>query len=427
MIRISDKQDCCGCAACVQICPNQCISFDEDEYGFRYPSVNNNKCVDCGLCEKVCPVINQFEVHRPKLVYAALNIDKGIRIKSSSGGLFSQLAEAVINEGGVVFGVRFNTNWEAEHAYTDTSDGIAAFRGSKYMQSKIGISYIQAKEFLQSGRKVLFSGTSCQIAGLKRFLRREYDNLLTVDVVCHGVPSPLVWRSYLRETMLSLQRDAIKKNILSSQNNLLQITDISFRDKKTGWNKYGFAVYGKLIPYQAIRESICNNEKDVKELFYETSDKNLYMNVFTRNLCLRPSCYTCPAKCGKSASDITLADFWGIRNYYPKMDDDKGTSLVLINTQKGNSYYQRLKLESIQTSYEIALRENPSLEHSAKETVYVSEFWQSFRQSKFNDVHIILNRFKPPLAIRIKQICSIIIKAILPSNFILYMRFRRLR
>lgn len=197
MINIKEKHNCCGCSACVQVCPKQCISMSADNEGFLYPQIDTAICIDCGLCEKVCPVINQNEPREPLAVYAANNNNEDIRLKSSSGGIFTLLAEQIISEGGVVFGARFNENWEVVHDYTEAIEGLEPFRGSKYVQSIIGDNFIKAKQFLTDGRKVLFSGTPCQIAGLKKFLRKEYENLLTVEVVCHGVPSPMVWRDYL--------------------------------------------------------------------------------------------------------------------------------------------------------------------------------------------------------------------------------------
>lgn len=199
MIRIYNKHDCCGCNSCVQRCPKSSITMREDEEGFLYPDVDESTCIDCGLCETVCPVIHQSTVRKPIAVCAAKNKDEKIRLSSSSGGAFTALAESVIDEDGVVFGAKFDEDWSVVHDYMETREGLAAFRGSKYVQSRIGDSFKKAEQFLKAGRKVLFSGTPCQIAGLKRFLRKEYDNLLTVDFICHGVPSPGVWREYLKE------------------------------------------------------------------------------------------------------------------------------------------------------------------------------------------------------------------------------------
>ena len=199
MINICNKSMCCGCAACVQRCPKQCIAMEADGEGFLYPLVDTDKCINCSLCEKVCPMLNPGEERVPLHTYAARCTDEGIRRDSSSGGVFSVLAGEVLAGGGVVFGARFDDDWGVVHDFCTTPKGLAAFRGSKYVQSNIGDSYLRTEAFLKEGRRVIFSGTPCQIAGLKRFLRREYDNLLAVEVACHGVPSPLVWRRYLEE------------------------------------------------------------------------------------------------------------------------------------------------------------------------------------------------------------------------------------
>ena len=245
MINIIDKKNCCGCNACVQHCPKSCITMQEDGEGFLYPIVDQEVCIDCGLCQKVCPVLNQGEERKPLQVYAANNPNEEVRMQSSSGGVFTLLAETIIQEGGVVFGVRFNDDWEVIHDYTETKEGLAAFRGSKYVQSRIGESYCQVERFLKKGRKVLFTGTPCQIAGLNLFLRKEYDNLLTVDFICHGVPSPGVWKSYLEE-LIALKGNQ-KNSVLSHSKPIIlysirDISRIEFRNKRLGWKKYSFAL-----------------------------------------------------------------------------------------------------------------------------------------------------------------------------------------
>ncbi len=297
MIKIEDKSKCCGCTACYSVCPKNCISLKEDKEGFLYPAVDYTNCIGCGLCEKVCPVINQNEARTPLKTYAAYNINERIRMQSSSGGVFTLLAESVIGQGGVVFGARFNDDWEVIHDYTETIDGIGAFRGSKYVQSNIGDNFTKVKSFLESGRKVLFSGTPCQVSGLKKYLRKDYKNLLTVDFICHGVPSPKVWKKYLNEISESGNSD---------------IKYISFRDKSSGWNKFSFV---------SVSSSVRS------KIFYEDA----YMQAFLSNLSLRPSCYACHAKCGKSGSDLTLGDCWGMDNIIADIDDDKGCSILLIN------------------------------------------------------------------------------------------------
>lgn len=220
MIEITNKAECCGCEACVQRCPRHCISLRPDDEGFLYPHVDLSLCIDCHLCEKSCPIVNAPKADiTPVECYAAKNPDSNVRHLSSSGGVFTLLAQKTILEGGVVFGARFNENWEVIHGYSDTLEGINAFRGSKYVQSHIAESFILAGKVLKEGRKVLFSGTPCQIAGLRRYLGKEYSNLLTVDFICHGVPSPGVFSRYLEET---------------TGNKDTRITDIQFRDKTKG-------------------------------------------------------------------------------------------------------------------------------------------------------------------------------------------------
>lgn len=333
MIDIKDKKLCCGCNACVQRCPKQCISVQEDEEGFLYPIVDLSVCIDCGLCEKVCPVLNQGSERNPIEAFAAVNKDDSIRMQSSSGGIFTALAEQIIQEKGVVFGARFDEKWEVKHDYTETIEGLKAFRGSKYVQSRIGDTFSKAEFFLKAGRKVMFTGTPCQIAGLRLFLRKEYENLLAVDIICHGVPSPLVWRKYLGEK--------------TQQGGLESIQSISFRNKNTGWKSYSFQ-----IEY---------DKNHLKSSFSEYASQNIFMKGFLADLYLRPSCYACPTKKLKSGSDITLGDFWGIQHIKPELDDDKGLTAIIINTKKGEVIIENLPLIRFTFKYEDVYRGNPAL------------------------------------------------------------------
>ena len=201
MIAIKDKKNCCGCSACVQRCPKHCISLHEDDEGFLYPLVNEATCIDCGLCEKVCPILNPQEKIHPQEVLAVKNTNDEERMNSSSGGVFLPLAREVIKQGGVVFGAVYDEQWEVHHVYAERIEDVYPMMGSKYLQSRIENTYKEAETFLKQGREVLFVGSPCQIAGLRTFLRnKEYPNLLAVDFLCHGVPSPGVWRRYLAET-----------------------------------------------------------------------------------------------------------------------------------------------------------------------------------------------------------------------------------
>lgn len=345
MIHITNRQDCCGCAACAQRCPKQCISMKEDAEGFLYPTVDTEVCIDCGLCEKVCPELNSGRERQPQKVYAAINKDEKIRLESSSGGVFTALAEQTIDEGGVVFGARFDENWEVVHAYTETKEGLTAFRGSKYVQSRIGNAYKDAERFLRNGRKVLFTGTPCLVMGLKLYLGRDYDNLLTVDFLCHGVPSPKAWRLYLKEEVARM----CDKNSASSHPKSLiperdaPIVGISFRDKHSGWKKYSFALI--------LSKASAAGEKNTVSL--STLVENPYLRAFLANLSLRLSCYACPAKSGKSCSDITIGDFWGIARFKPEIDDDKGVSIVL-DFAKGSVIEELNSVDIQPMNYEVS-------------------------------------------------------------------------
>lgn len=364
MINIQDKSKCCGCSACVQRCPKNCISLAEDSEGFLYPHVNEEICVDCGLCEKVCPVQNQAHPRQPLEVFAAKNPNEEIRMKSSSGGVFTLLAEKVIQECGVVFGAKFDENWEVVHGYTETVEGLEAFRGSKYVQSRIGESYIDAERFLKEGRKVLFSGTPCQIAGLRLYLRKEYQNLLLVDFVCHGVPSPMIWRDYLKETIRPL--GVVGKNMVSSSSlkGMPVITGISFRDKRNGWKKFGFAVHSKSASKADQNLVSPSIDTDDDTIFYEPHRENLYMEGFLKNLYLRPSCYICPSKAGKSGSDYTLADLWGAKQVVSEWADDKGLSACLVFDDKLQIEAGQINLKEI--ALDDVLGQNPAYVRSSR-------------------------------------------------------------
>ena len=310
MIEIKDKHDCCGCEACMNACPKSCIDLLYDNEGFIYPYIREDSCINCDKCVKACPVINKpNKTVEPIETLSAINNNEAIRISSSSGGIFSLLAEWTIERGGVVFGAVFDEEWNVKHDYTNKKEDLFRFRGSKYVQSRIGTAYKDAEKFLKQGIYVFFTGTSCQVAGLKRFLNKEYENLLTADCLCHGVPSPKVWNSYIKEITGDLN----------------DIENISFRDKRTGWKKYSFTITlknGNIITHPAYDD--------------------IYMKGFLLDLYLRPSCERCPAKSGRCRSDITLADCWGIDRFKSFMDDDKGTGLILVNSIKGQNIIHSL-------------------------------------------------------------------------------------
>lgn len=385
MINILDKSQCCGCEACVQVCPKQCISFVEDEEGFFYPSVNTDLCINCCLCEKVCPIINQKNKKEPLKVFAAKNKNEQDLLLSSSGGLFLVLANRIVKEGGVVFGARFDEQWNVVHSYSESEDGIRAFMGAKYVQSRIGSSYMEVRDFLLKGRKVLFTGTSCQIAGLKRFLQRDYENLLTIDVICHGVPSPKVWQRYLTEIQ-SVVSKANKGSIKS----------ISFRDKRINWKNYSFTLYFTEAPTDRNPPTVS---------FAHIHREDPYMRLFLSNLILRPSCYKCPAKQGKSLSDLTIADFWGIERFYPDFDDKRGVGLLMVNSEKGK---HAMELdEDAMLMKEVSLSEatacNPSYNHSVGIPDKRDKCFQMINSSRKDLNTIVYKLFHISIGTRIKR------------------------
>ena len=372
MIKIESKRDCCGCAACVQRCPKRCIAMREDSEGFLYPVVDEGACIDCGLCEKVCPMINRPEKLPVEDVLAAKNRDAAERMASSSGGVFIALARRTIEDGGVVFGAVFDGDWEVMHTYAETLDGVRPMMGSKYVQSRVGDSFRRAEAFLKSGRKVLFTGTPCQVAGLHNYLRRDYPNLLAVDFLCHGVPSPGVWRRYLDETFgRSARRAAAGKNTVlsSSLKSAPVITGIDFRDKKSfGWKKYSFVVRG---------ESASKADKN-SVLLSDIHRDNPFMRGFLSDVYLRPSCYRCKCKNGVSHSDLTIADYWGISRLMPDFDDDRGVGLVLVNTSAGKEAFAALDMEVRQSTLEDARRCNGGFKEAVAKHPKREMFFHSF-------------------------------------------------
>jgi coenzyme F420-reducing hydrogenase beta subunit len=347
MINIINKKECTGCSACFSICPQHCIGMLPDKEGFLYPRVIKiEKCINCGLCDQVCPVINMPLLNYNSQGFAMINKNQDIRQRSSSGGIFELLARYVIKSGGVVFGAKFDMDFNVIHSYTECLDGVLDFQGSKYVQSVIGYSYINAKKKLDLGRLVLFSGTPCQIGGLRNFLGKKYDNLLCVDIVCHSVPSPLVWKKYL---------------VFREKSAHAKIKRIFLRYKESSWRFYK-------VLFQFENQSS----------FKMRASNDLYIRGFLSNLYNRPSCSECKFKGEKRISDITLADFWGIEYIFPDMNDDKGTSLILINSIKGKQIFQEIKSDILyqEIEVEIGLSYNLSALISAKDNIKREEFFQ---------------------------------------------------
>lgn len=314
MIEIKSKKDCCGCSACYSICPKICIEMKSDEEGFLYPNVNKDLCIDCGLCEKVCPIINKVEEKVfDQEGYLVQNKDEKIREESTAGGAFTAIAKYVLDKKGIVFGVQYDENLNVVHSYVENEINLKLYRNSKYVQSKIGETFKQVKKFLDEDRWVCFSGTPCQIEGLKKYLKKEYSKLITVDVVCHAVPSPLVWEKYL-----GVQRKKYGNNI----------KNIIFRDKK---------YYGYKYSQMTIRD---NKGKDLCHLGVES---DIMLRAFFSDICDRPSCYECAFKKRYRVSDFTIWDCFITGLIAKDFDDDKGTTRVLIHTQKGKNIFEKIK------------------------------------------------------------------------------------
>lgn len=338
MLEIINKTDCCGCGACAMRCPKKCIDMKPDNEGFIYPSINKELCVECGLCEKVCNVLHPYEKRKPISVIAANSNNLKDRLLSSSGGVFTLIAEHVLSNDGVVFGARFDKDWQVVIDSTENIKGLKGFRGSKYVQASTKNSFVECEKQLKSGRSVLYTGTPCQVSGLKHYLKRDYDNLLTVDFVCHGVPSPAIWGAYIREKFA-------KRNKI--------IKDVRFRDKNDeGWKAFHLAV-----DYEYNGEVYNSSSSQFEDP---------YMRAFLGNLILRPSCSNCQSKCNRSHSDITIADYWGVEVEHPELFDDKGTSLLLVNTSQGEEYLSHILqyIDYRDSSYEKALKHNCAISDS---------------------------------------------------------------
>lgn len=340
-----DKKMCCGCAACFNICPQKCISMVEDKEGFLYPVTDKSKCTNCGLCEKVCPALKKGDKQADIDVYACKNKNYKIQRESSSGGAFSVFAEYVLEQGGIVFGAVFNNEFKVVHDFIDNSNQLYKLRGSKYVQSDIGESYKKAREFLNMGRLVLFSGTSCQIAGLKNYLVKSYENLICIDVICHGVPSPFVFQKYIEE-----RKEQHNENIRK----------ISFRDKTNSWGDFSMKIE---FENQVYRKTVSQDE---------------YLRGFVHNLYLRPCCYNCNYKNFTCGSDISLADFWGIKNILPDFYDENGVSLVLVNSDIGRKIFEEIKdrMKTAGVSLENALLANKAIIDSPKKNKRRKEFFK---------------------------------------------------
>lgn len=354
MITINDKVDCCGCWACYNICPKKCISMDEDNEGFRYPVVEPANCIECGLCEKVCPIINvKPEVVNNQSAVLLQHKDADVLKESTSGGAYTAIGEWVISQGGVVFGAAFEKGtFTVKHQYVETIDALAIYRNSKYVQSIIGDTYSQTKEFLKSGRLVCFSGTPCQIEGLVSYLRKPYENLLLVDVVCRAVPSPLLLRKYIN---------------LKEQTNSGKFTKLYFREKYYGYKYSTFSLYNS----------------DPKLEFHSGIESNYYLRSFFSGMAVRPSCTDCKFKKRYRESDITIWDCFDVYKFSKEFDDDRGVTRCLIHSSLG-----RKVIDNIGDSAKLLTIDTESALDGVKE-MYHSVALNPKREEFFTDLNAL--------------------------------------
>lgn len=307
MISISNenKKDCCGCTACANICPKQCITMTDDNEGFKYPLVDFNKCVDCHLCERVCPIINKIESkEEPKEAYIVRNNDAEIVRNSTSGGAVTAFCEEILSRNGIIFGGAFDNDFEVRHLSAESVEELKKFRSSKYVQSDLTDTFKRVKKNLDDGRYVMFTGTPCQVEGLLKYLQKPYDNLFTVDFVCRAVPSPLVWRKYKE-----LKTKKYKSEIIYA----------NFREKTYGYHSANLTL------------RFANGKKSI-----ENTKTDYMLKSFFDGICSRPSCYECSFRKVDRVSDLTVFDCWNITRYVPTLaDDDKGYTAVIVQSEKG--------------------------------------------------------------------------------------------
>lgn len=347
---ICTHEHCTGCGTCQLICSHGAISMVTDERGFSYPDIDKQLCIECMACLSVCHNnVNQSQRSEIKSVYAAWNRKSSIRKRSSSGGVFLLIAKEVIHNGGYVFGVKWDENMTAIHSCTDTLNELAAFCGSKYVQSKLGTTFFEIRDLLIVGKQVLFSGTPCQCAALRAFLKNDYDNLLIIDLICHGVPSPKLFEDYKKILLKDRPNDRIK--------------NISFRYKKPGWS------------FHSIKVDYLNSKAEIYNC-YDT-----YYTLFVQNYIQRDSCYHCQYTTAERLGDITLADFW---NYSPQRlrmrDFDKGVSCIMVNTVKGAAVFEKIKkdLNYETKTIDDAFTANPHLKQPLKQPLKQTFFWNDY-------------------------------------------------
>lgn len=353
-MEICDKEICTGCAACANICKKNAIDMLLNDKGFLYPQINEKICISCGICSMTCPQNHSIKVNDLGQIYAALCKNDKIRANSSSGGIFSVLAEHVLAQGGIVFGAAFRDDMTVGHTYISDITQLECLRGSKYVQSEIGSSYQKVKSFLKDGKPVLFTGTPCQIDALKNFLKVDYDKLITIDLLCHGTPSPMVFKKFL-----DYKEAEAKKKIIN----------VLFRFKYPGWQNYST----KLCFEDGMEE-------------YDNS----FVNIFLGEKCLRQSCHKCKYTITHRVGDITLGDFWSYKETAPEHieNDDLGISFVSINSNKGKEVFAaiRNKIDVANRTIDEALLGNKVLQQSAIKSKDSDDFWKDIQYLNWGQI-----------------------------------------
>ncbi|SEA08378.1 Coenzyme F420-reducing hydrogenase, beta subunit [Eubacterium aggregans] len=350
-ISIKEKKDCCGCTACYSKCPQNAISMCLDEEGFSYPEIDTFRCIDCGVCINVCVFNKRGGKNYPIKVFAGKNKNDSIRMTSSSGGTFSALAQYVDGQEGIVYGVAFNKEKQAIHQSATNKNEWELFKGSKYIQSNLYENNIfqSVKNELENEKSVLFTGTPCQISGLRSYLgNKDFPGLILCDIVCHGVPSPMIWSDFL---------EYIEKNEKK------RIDVVEFRDKSVSWHNSTMSFY--------------NNKE--KFLSYPQA-RGIFGGAFFNHFILRPSCHQCPYASFSRDSDITIADYWGVERVMPEFDDDKGVSLILINSEKGVSLLPTLKEKMELKESTVQDCQQPNLIKASEPNRYRNIFWLTYKK-----------------------------------------------
>ena len=392
MIKIEKKEECCGCEVCANACPKNCIQMERDNKGFLYPKIDENRCIDCHICERVCPVAEPKvrESGGELRMYGVQNTDERVRMESTSGGAFSLIARWVLARHGIVIGAAFDNNFRVIHAAADSEEGLARFRGSKYVQSSMGEIYRKAKEWLVQGRWICFSGTPCQINGLQKFLDKPFDNLVTVDIACHGITSPKFLEKYIR---------------YHSEKEGKQIKEILFREKYYG---YGFSTM-KI----AFEDGSC---------YRAGMETDIFLRSFFMDLNTRESCHACRFKTVQRVSDFTIFDGWHAGRFQKEMEDDKGTTLCIIQSDKGNKIFDDLKDQC--RFVEIPVEEGVRLDGSMilKSTVPNPQREQFFKDICVMSVPEIQNRYYP-ITLKRKLISPIKTTVYKTGLFKYYMKF----